>query len=347
MAGKFGRFLVAALACAWVIGAEPAAAGEYTVVTCRATSSFASHAFGNFASRGMFVKPACNPEGRGVRGLVVGNLRRNGRVRGGAASLTALNAPKGAHFKRYAWSGETARSDCGFSIYSYAKGPGNEARSVGTRRKANRHPFRRCPARGRFQASGNPRPTIHIVGNDVRGASRIVHRVKCHARSGCAASGVNWVRIFKAAVTVSDRTAPLVAITGGSVVSRRWVGGRQSVQYAALDNVGVRSGRAVSGAATLPAAPRPCDYTRLVPCGNGVAAFTVDTKQLREGTQLFAVDATDSAGNIRRAAAADHRRRQHSTATSGRQRGRRTGPGDAHRASRSAGGTLPRETALR
>ena len=156
--------------------------------------------------------------------------------------------------------------------------------SVATRRKANRNPFKRCPAQGRFQASGNPRPTIHTVGNDVRGATEIIHRVKCHARSGCAASGVNWVRIFKAAVTVSDRTAPLVAITGGALASGRWVSGRQTVQYAALDNVGVRSGRAVGGErATRPERPRPCDYTRLVPCSNGSRRSRSTRHRLRGG----------------------------------------------------------------
>ena len=216
-------------------------------MSCRATPTFATHAFGNFASRGMLVKPACNPEGPGVRGLVVGNARRSGRVKAGSRSLLTLKAPRGAHFKRYTWSGETARSDCGYSIYSYAKGPWIRPFSVTTSRKRDRSPFKRCPQAGRFQASGNPRPTTHLVGNDVRGATQIVHRVKCHRKSGCAASGVNWVRIYKASVTVSDRTPPLVAITGGGLASGRWVSGEQVVQYAAVDNVGVRSGAVVAG----------------------------------------------------------------------------------------------------
>ena len=122
-----------------------------------------------------------------------------------------------------------------------------KAFTVTTRRKRNRSPFKGCPRRGRFQASGNPRPTTHPVGNDLRGANRIVHRVKCHGSRGCAASGVNWVRIYKASVTVSDRTPPLVAITGGALASGRWVSGEQVVQYAAADNVGVRRAVAVGG----------------------------------------------------------------------------------------------------
>ncbi len=244
----------------------------------------------------MFVKPACNPEGRGVRGLVIGNARRSGRVKRGAQSVLALSAPRGAHFKRYTWSGETARSDCRYSIYSYAKGPGMKAFTVTTRRKRNRSPFKGCPRRGRFQASGNPRPTTHPVGNDLRGADRIVHRVKCHGSHGCAASGVNRVRIYKASVTVSDRTPPLVAITGGALASGRWVSGRQVVQYAAADNVGVQKGVLV-GAQRI--APKPRAHVTS-PGWSRVQTGRVDLRrheESSEGTQPVTVEATDAAGN--------------------------------------------------
>ena len=245
MAGKTCRRNVVgatamAIICAAVAG--PASAGEYTVRTCNAAPTFATQAFGDFATRGMFVRRACNPEGRGARGLMVGNVRRGGRVKRRSRSVVGLAAPRGAHFKRYSWSGRTKRSDCGYSMLSYATGPGMKPISVATRRKKNRVPFKRCPRPGRFQASGNPRPTTHVVGDDARGANRIVHRVDCQSRAGCSAGGPNWVLIYKASVTVSDRTPPSVAITGGGLASGRWVSGQQVVQYSAVDNVGVRQG---------------------------------------------------------------------------------------------------------
>ena len=182
--------------------------------TCNAAPTFATRAFGDFATRGMRVRRACNPEGPGTRGA--DRERETTRpVKPRARSILALAAPAGAHFKRYSWSGETKRSDCGYSMLSYATGAGIKPVSVATRRKRNRLPFKRCPRRGRVQASGNPKPTTHVVGDDIRGPDRIVHRVDCQSRTGCSASSVNWVRIYKASVTVSDRTPPSVAITGG------------------------------------------------------------------------------------------------------------------------------------
>ena len=252
------------------LAAVPAVAGEYTVRTCNAAPSFATQAFGDFATRGMRVRRACNPEGPGARGLIIGNVRRRGRVKPRARSILALAAPAGAHFKRYSWSGQTARSDCSYSMLSYAAGPGMKTISLASRRKKNRVYRVGCPRRGRFQASGNPRPTTHVVGNDARGANRIVHRVDCQSRSGCSARGVNWVRIYKASVTVSDRTPPSVAITGGGLASGRWVSGQQVVRYSAFDNVGVRSGQVVAGSASFAQdEPRACDYTRIAPCVNG------------------------------------------------------------------------------
>lgn len=304
MAGLWRRRCVLiAFGVAGLTAAVPAKAGEYTVRTCNAAPTFATQAFGDFATRGMLVRRACNPEGRGARGLIIGNVRRAGRVRPRARSILAMTAPNGAHFKRYSWSGQTARSDCGYSIYSYAAGPAMKALSVASRRKKNRPAFRACPRPGRFQASGNPRPTTHVVGGDAAGANRIVHRVDCRARGGCAARGVNWVRIFKASVTVSDRTPPHVTITGGSILAQRWVAGRQTIQYAATDNVGVRAGRAVGGGLALSDESRSCDYTRIVPCPNGIGGLGVDTREFREGSQPLAVDGTDSAGNVRRSAA--------------------------------------------
>ena len=138
------------------VAAGPASAGEYTVRTCNAAPTFATQAFGDFATRGMRVRRACNPEGPGTRGLIIGNVKRRGRVKPRARSILALAAPAGAHFKRYSWSGETTRSDCGYSMLSYATGPSIKPISLATRKKKNRQPRVRCPRRGRLPGFRQP-----------------------------------------------------------------------------------------------------------------------------------------------------------------------------------------------
>ena len=77
--------LVAVLAvvlCALMTG--EAAAGEFRVASCQADRlNFSTQAFSDFATRGMKIKRACNPEGPGLRGLITANVvrARTGRAR--------------------------------------------------------------------------------------------------------------------------------------------------------------------------------------------------------------------------------------------------------------------------
>ena len=82
------RGAVAGAACALVLvhGAGEASAGEFQMANCQSDSlNFSTRAFGDFATRGMQIKRACNPEGPGLRGLITSNVVRAGT---GAARLT-------------------------------------------------------------------------------------------------------------------------------------------------------------------------------------------------------------------------------------------------------------------
>jgi len=283
--------LAVSLTAAWLAVAQVATAGTYTVRSCGAAPGFSSQAFGDFATRGMRVRRACNPQGHGLRGLLVGNVPRPGRVAFRARSILTMVAPRGAHFKRYEWSGDLRRRDCGYSLQIYAEGP-----KVGRYEIKNRKP-RKCPPNAGAHRSHHLRPTSYPVGTDQGGPNLLVQRVDCRSRDGCSASGENYVRTTKASAEIVDYTPPNVQITGGALASGAWVRGDQAVEYTASDNVGVKDGSAVIGPERRGPVARACDYTQLVPCANGPAAVGVDTTTLAEGSQPLMVEATDSAGN--------------------------------------------------
>ena len=89
---------------------RPADAGEYSVATCQADSlTFSTRAFVDFATRGMSIKRACNPEGPGLRGLITANVVRRQPVRRGAISMVAIKAPQGTRFTTFRWAGTARR----------------------------------------------------------------------------------------------------------------------------------------------------------------------------------------------------------------------------------------------
>ena len=63
------------------LSAGVANAGEYKVASCQADrANFSTTAFNDFATRGMTIRRACNPEGPGIRGLVTANTLRKTAV---------------------------------------------------------------------------------------------------------------------------------------------------------------------------------------------------------------------------------------------------------------------------
>ncbi|MGN6817025.1 MAG: hypothetical protein ACTHK3_13235 [Solirubrobacterales bacterium] len=272
---------------------RPAAAGEYTIQACQADDAgYVSSAFQDFATRGMKWRRACNPLGPGLRGLVSANVPGTGKVARGAQSGFELDAPPGTTFSRLRWSGHAQRRDCRYALQLYAERPGASPVSIRNVR-ANYH----CPRPDVAQASSWPR----LRSYDLGGATRIVQRVVCvgaPSREFCSARGQNFIRTFAAEATVVDGTPPSAGIAQRSPLALgEWVSGKQTFDYDASDNVGIKSTSAVVGGQARATAPRECDYSQQIPCPNGSGRFEINTAEAAEGSQPLAVAAEDSAGN--------------------------------------------------
>ena len=278
---------------------RPADAGEYSVATCQADSlTFSTRAFVDFATRGMSIKRACNPEGPGLRGLITANVVRRQPVRRGAISMVAIKAPQGTRFTTFRWAGTARRRDCRYALQLYADAPDGKPIPIKNVR-ANRH----CPRKKRAQIAGYRARTFNVSG-----ATRIVQRVICVGGGGsksCSARALNFIRTYKAQVRVVDGVGPSAAIVPDSALaSGAWVSGSQSLHYSATDNVGVRSAQALVAGRAGGSHQRACafaapagPYADVVPCPNGAGEIIVNTQELSEGTQPLIVQAYDAAGN--------------------------------------------------
>jgi hypothetical protein len=281
--------------------ATSAHAGQFTVASCQADrANFSTTAFTDFATRGMTIRRACNPEGPGIRGLVTANATNGGAVPRGSVAMVAISAPNGTHFTTLRWAGSARRRDCRYALQLYAEGPNMNPIAIKNVR-ANQH----CPSKARAQAAGYRSRTFNVTGS-----TRIVQRVICEGgggRKSCSARGANYIRTYQAAVGVEDDQAPVAAIAADTpLATGAWVSGDQSLNYAAEDNVGVRMAQASIGDQVSGTDVRQCSvatpdggaYATGVPCPNGAGTLTVKTTKLSEGTQSLVVQAQDVAGNI-------------------------------------------------
>jgi hypothetical protein len=291
------RWLLAAVAAILLVAplASPsrAAAGEFTIYACQTDAgNFPSTAFENFATRGMRWRRACNPEGPGLRGLVTANVVRTGNVAQGAQSAFVLEAPPGTAFSRLRWSGHAQRRDCRYALQMYAVRPdGSDATIKNVR--ANRH----CPGPGGAQASNWPRPRAFDLG----GATKIVQRVVCVGAPSaqfCSGRGLNYMQTFTAEATVVDTSGPAVSVVTDTPLARgEWVRGKQTVDYDASDNVGIRSAFATLAGTGSTENTLGCDYSQRIPCPNGRGQIQVETERIQDGSQPLFVTAQDAAGN--------------------------------------------------
>jgi hypothetical protein len=128
--------------------------------------------------------------------------------------------------------------------------------------------------------------------------TQVFYNAACESTSGCPTSNDAGTRfaefeVYGAAVTVRDDTAPRLTV-GGPLLADGWhrPGDSQRLDCSATDATGIRRVE-LAGAAT-DASPRPCDYTRPVPCANASGRFTT---ALPEGVHPIRIRAEDAAGN--------------------------------------------------
>ena len=280
--------------------ASSAWAGQFTVASCQADQlNFSTTAFADFATRGMKIVRACNPEGPGLRGLITANVVQAGSVPRGAASIATINAPVGTTLTTLRWAGTARRRDCRYALQIYADVPGGAPIPI-----KNIRANQRCSPGTRAQAAGYRARTF-----DVRGATRIVQRVICQGAPGhdaCSARAANYIRTYQAQVGIADGQPPATAITADTpLASGAWVSGTQPLDYDAQDNVGVAWREALVGNVDGGSDQRSCSmaspngaFANPAPCPNGTGQISVDTRNLPEGTQQLVVQAQDPAGNL-------------------------------------------------
>src|SRR5215207_10079645 len=98
------RYVLAAAFVATLPALFPdrAAAGEFAVGNCKADQlNYSTRAFEQFATRGMSIRRACDPEGPGLRGLITRNVVRDGRVARRSVALVTISAPAGTRFTTF------------------------------------------------------------------------------------------------------------------------------------------------------------------------------------------------------------------------------------------------------
>jgi hypothetical protein len=285
---------------ALALAADGAAAGEFSVANCQADPlNYSTRAFEDFATRGMMIKRACDPDGPGLRGLITSNVVRRGRVPRGAVALATISAPAGTRFTSFRWAGTARRRDCRYALQLYAEAPDIQPIAI-----KNVRANRACPRPARAQIAGYRSRNFNVMG-----ATRIVQRVICvggDGRKSCSAQGSNYLRTYEAEVRIADVVAPSAAILSDTPLGRgEWVGGTQQLTYDASDNVGVRTAAALATGVAGGSTQRPCSFAvpertfaDRVPCPNGPGHLEVDTRRFTEGTQGLVVQAQDTAGNV-------------------------------------------------
>ena len=292
-----GRRRLRSALCLFAGGSGSAAAAEYPINNCFADlDTHSSQAFEDFATRGMMWKRACNPEGRGRRGLVTGNVIRSGRVRRGARSYFILRAPAGTRFGRFTWSGQARRRDCRYALQVWASRPDGPTVPI-----KNVRANEKCPRPGNAQAAGWPKRRT----KNVSGSNKIVQRIICVGTNRtpyCSSRGENYIRTLVASATVVDVSPPAIRIIQNNPFTLgQWVSGNQTVSYDTSDNVGVRLAQARDGRAGACAATNAVRATSpsVIPCPNGPGAIRVEHDAPTGGlsaTRRFR--RLDSAGNI-------------------------------------------------
>jgi hypothetical protein len=293
------------LACAFAaigvaLSAETAVAGEFAVANCRADPlNFSTRAFDDFATRGMKIRRACDPEGPGLRGLITGNVVRGGQVQRGSVASATMTAPAGTRFTTFRWAGTARRGDCRYALQLWA-----DAHDIQPIPIKNVRANQNCPRPSRAQAAGYRSRTFNVTGT-----TRIVQRAICvggQGRKTCSARSSNYLRTYEAEVGIADVVAPTAAIIGDTPLARgEWVGGTQPLNYDASDNVGVRRADAIAGGLTRGSEQRPCAFATpeltfadRMPCPNGPGRISVDTSRLAEGSQALVVQVQDPASNV-------------------------------------------------
>ena len=291
------------------IGVRPigAAAGEFSVANCQADPlNYSTRAFEDFATRGMTIRRACDPEGPGLRGLIT-QQRRAPRTRAAgrawrwrrSAPRPGRASPPSAGRARRAAATAATRCSCTPRRPTSSRSRSKNVRANRAARGPRRRPDQQASARS------------HSTSSAPRGSCSASSASAATAGPSCSARGAKLHATYEADIRHRRRHAPAAAIIGDTPLARgEWVGGMQPLNYDASDNVGVRVARAFHRRRRPVALHnRPCmlaspegPYADRVPCPNGPGQIAVRPRRFAEGTHALVVQAQDAAGNVGKSA---------------------------------------------
>jgi hypothetical protein len=155
-------------------------------------------------------------------------------------------------------------------------------------------PFASCPG------ATCPGGYQHLLGAGFNGggAGAVVLRFRCGSVNGCPNHALfGFLHLFGASVTLTDHTAPGVAITGGSLVAGEWRRGLAAVDFSASDNSGIKLVRAFVDGSPRAEAMRGCSYWQKAPCPNGPGSLAISTAGLADGAHTVTVQVIDAGNN--------------------------------------------------
>lgn len=271
------------------LAAPPRAqAGAYEVLACDFVPGGSNNSW-QLHTVGMAVINACPSSGIDRRGMVtrspLGGLTapmsvaRFTFVAPPGTTLTHLRATLAGHRSRsLAWGAGVRTPDNTLGRYKLGSnvGTGGPDESFG----------------------GGPRGGA--VGVPLPNSGEVSFETLCGS-AGCDSSATSAsMRVYGAAVTVSDQVGPAITPRGGTIGTRAVQHGSATLVFDASDNVGIRSSRIAVDGATRGASEQgyPCDYTRTSPCSNKTALTqSLDTKLLSNGPHTVTVTAVDAGGN--------------------------------------------------
>src|SRR4051794_36498904 len=265
-------------AVASLLALTPAAAtaGTYTVAgTCGLWTPY------NPYPRGIAVYTACP-------GLVTRNVGGNFTTPAGRSAGWTFSAPPGITVASLALSTDIGMHGGGWRATLMPSGNGWWT------------PLQSCP--GSSCPEGFSDTSYPLFG-----ASQLALRITCQATGGCPNSGAlhAFYEILSSTFTLTDPTAPAVAILSSPLTSGGWKRGTQRLLVSGSDNIrrgntGIHIARALIDGGVVGTTVRACTYGRLVPCSNGSTWVTVQTKGLADGRHTLVAQAFDGAGNAAR-----------------------------------------------
>ena len=293
-----------AVACWLIVGAGPAEAGQYPVLVCGAAKKqgFRSDAFILGRSNADMVVGRDCTTGPGQGGVITRNRVSPGRARYRSTAYASFDAPPGTVIRRLVWSGQLQRLDCDWKVDLVAAGRGYERVFPLPRR---RQPRRCGQSAEAAEISGYPAPR-EVRG--AAGATRILQRVVCTARRGCATSATRRgaradARTWHAQIDLLDVQGQKVSVAKYGLFSGQWVRGLQPVRLSSTDNVGIAWDQVSAGPVQLAFNKRICSNAQRIPCPNGSAQLRVDTARAGEGTRALKVQVADGGSNVTTVAA--------------------------------------------